>query len=92
MATNAALSGVHFYVGERIRATYTYTDPDGDAQGSTEIRWYTAQDAQGTGVTQILGWLTDTFTIRNSEGGLYLRAIIRPRDPSGTYGTRNNFV
>ena len=85
-ATEATLIGTWFYIDELITVDYEYSDPDGDPEGNTTFRWYTANDDQGAGRAQITGWQTDTFTTRFSEGGKYLSAVVRPYDDNGLVG------
>ncbi|MBN1952002.1 MAG: cadherin-like domain-containing protein [Bacteroidales bacterium] len=87
IATEATIIGTDFYVDELLSIDYVFTDPDGDDEGNTSFRWYTAQDAQGSNRNMIVDWrLQDTFTTRFSEGGLYLSAWVRPTDEFGKVG------
>jgi VCBS repeat-containing protein len=89
VATLAHLIGTNFYVDQLVTIDYTYSDPDQDPEGNTTFGWYTATNTQGTGWAQIMGWNTDTFTTRFSEGGKYLKAIVTPFDNKGLAGIKD---
>ncbi|MBN1598110.1 MAG: tandem-95 repeat protein [Bacteroidales bacterium] len=85
-AEDADILGTDFYVDELLTASYTFTDPDGDPEGNTLFRWYTAENEEGDDWRQITGAISDTFTTRFSEGGRYISLVVRPYDIYGLVG------
>lgn len=70
-------------VGETITANYTYYDAQSDAEGSSTIKWYYADDASGTNRQEIAGATSLTYAI-NGYSGKYLTFSVTPVALSGT--------
>ena len=47
MASNVSVTGTTS-VGNVLTADYTYTDNEGDLEGTSTFQWYRADDAAGT--------------------------------------------
>ena len=71
MANNVAISGTGA-IGQQLTGTYTYSDPQSDAESGTTFRWLRADDANGTGKTAIGGATTTTYTVQAADAGKFL--------------------
>ncbi|MCD1261193.1 hypothetical protein B5M42_020550 [Paenibacillus athensensis] len=67
-----------------LTGTYTYGDTESDLEGTTTFKWYTANDAAGTGKTAISGATSSTFTLTSAEVGKYIIFEVTPVATSGT--------
>jgi uncharacterized protein (TIGR02145 family) len=70
-----------FRAGGTATIVYTYTDAQGDAQGTTTIQWEISNDNQGTARTNLVTGASVTFTAANA--GRYVRARVSPRAATG---------
>lgn len=96
VATNVLITGVAA-VGEELTASYSYTDAESDPedQDGTTYKWYSANDAIGTGEVLIDGATEETFTIGDAQQGKFIRVGVTPRASDGTLtGTeaKSNFT
>jgi hypothetical protein len=57
---------------------YTYTDPDGDAEGGTTFQWFRSNDAAGLDRQAISGATGPSYVLGESDEGKYLQIEIRP--------------
>lgn len=71
---NGVLSGV-----------YTYSDPDGDAEGATELKWY-VESSDGT-FDLIDGANTNTVQLTPEDDGKTYKFSVTPKDSKGLAGT-----
>ena len=65
-------------VGQTLTGNYTYEDADGDAEGDSVYKWYTAEDAAGTGKTVIDGENGTTLTLTADQQGKYIIFEVTP--------------
>ena len=65
--------------GSSIKASYTYTDPDGDREGYSLIRWYVSGSIDGD-YTQIADRLGKELPLGGEYSGKYIKYEITPRD------------
>ncbi len=70
-ANNVAISGTAA-IGEQLTGSYSYSDPQSDAESGTTFRWLRADDASGTGKAAIDGATTTTYTVIAADAGKYL--------------------
>jgi 1,4-alpha-glucan branching enzyme len=78
-----------FKQDEVIKATYTYNDFNGDAEGNSIIQWYLADDQSGTQETVIQGANSLEYTISRDDVGRYVRFAVTPVATSGDILTGN---
>ena len=65
-------------VGQTLTGSYTYEDEDGDAEGDSVYKWYTAEDAAGTGKTVIGGADGTTLALTADHLGKYIIFEVTP--------------
>ncbi len=70
-------------VGILMSATYTYTDYAADPEGASIYKWYTADDATGTGQSEISGATKQTLLISETEVGKFIAFEITPVAQTG---------
>ncbi len=70
--------------GKTIVGSYTYSDYENDAEGSTDYQWYAADDDQGTNEVLISGANTINYTLQAVNIGKYIRMGVTPESSTGT--------
>ena len=69
---------------ETLTSSYTYSDSDGDLEGTSTYKWYTASDASGTGSTAISGATSSTYDLVTGDVGNYIAVSVTPVATTGT--------
>lgn len=69
--------------GMTLTGSYEYSDADNDTEAST-FKWYTATDIDGTGSSEISGTNSISYTLTDSESGLYIGFEVTPKASSGS--------
>jgi hypothetical protein len=85
VAMNAAIMGTPS-VGESLTGVYSYHDADGDAEGATQLRWFSSPNADGTGKTAIADATTNKLVISHDLQGKYIFFEVAPRASTGAEG------
>lgn len=75
-AINLAITGT-FVVSGSATGSYTFVDPNNDAEGTSTFKWYRADDTAGTNKTQ-LSFTTTEMAISASEQDKYLIFEVTP--------------
>lgn len=70
-------------VGFTLTGSYTYDDAEGDAEGDSTFRWYTAEDAAGSNRAVIGGASGRTLTLGSDLLGKYILFEATPKARSG---------
>ncbi|MDY6314912.1 MAG: hypothetical protein SPL89_07060, partial [Clostridia bacterium] len=83
-ATDAKLIG-NPAVGGTLKATYTFTDPDGDSEGHSVIAWYAAENIDGV-YTRVLGKGDREMLVSEELAGKFVKYTIIPYDRDNRYG------
>lgn len=83
-AQNVVIEGASRIKGA-LSVSYTFSDPDGDAEGATRFRWLSAPAASGPWMV-LSGVLTPNTGLPLSYGGTYVRAEVTPVDARGKAG------
>ncbi len=83
LATNVSIAG-ETEVNKILTATYTYSDPENDAESGSIFKWYMANDGIGTGETLITGATGLTYTIQDEAQGKYIRFGVTPKSATGS--------
>jgi Secretion system C-terminal sorting domain len=60
-----------------LTGTYTYSDLNGDEEGSSLYKWYRADDAEGTGKTEVASDV-QTYTLVAADEGKYILFEVTP--------------
>ncbi len=84
-ATGVAVTG-NPESGQQLVGTYTFTDPDGQSEGSSTYRWLAADTADGT-FSALAGASTKALAITDAMEGKYLKFEVTPTDDFGLAGT-----
>ncbi|MCF8380547.1 MAG: T9SS type A sorting domain-containing protein [Bacteroidales bacterium] len=84
IAANAKLSGSPL-VGEIKTVEYTYIDVNADAEATSEIKWYVADDATGTNIAEITANAgQSTYTLGAADAGKFISFTVLPVAATGT--------
>lgn len=83
VASNVTQSG-NLSVGSVLTGSYSYSDANGDAQGTSIFKWYRATSAAGAGAVAISGATGGTYTLTNADVGKYIGFAVTPVASSGT--------
>ena len=83
VASNVLISGI-LNVGELLTGSFTYTDNEGDLEGTHIYQWYRADDASGTNATAITGANSTTYTLVAADDGKYIAFEVTPEAQTGT--------
>ena len=67
-----------------VKASYSYTDPDNDLEGCSEIIWYQSDSANDNFVE--IGKKGHELWINENLKGKYVRFEVKPYDRTGLYG------
>ncbi len=87
VATELSITGT-LQVGETLTGHYTYSDINGDLEGTTTFQWYRADDAAGSGKTAISGATAITYVLKAADQGNYISFEVTPVAATGiTQGT-----
>jgi hypothetical protein len=84
-ATDVKITGTTA-VGDTLTGKYSYTDADGDAEGATQLRWFSGTTADGTGKTAIADATTNQLVITPDLQGKYIFFEVTPRAAAGAEG------
>ncbi len=83
VAGNVAQGG-NAQVGQALTGSYTYSDAEGDLQGTSAYKWYRADDATGTNESVISGASAVTYTLQPVDLNKYIRFAVIPVALTGT--------
>ncbi len=82
VATDVAVTGDP-YPTSVLTGTYTFTDPDGDLEGTSLYQWYEATDDTGANELKLLGENSVTYTVAADMTGKYLAFEVTPVSATG---------
>ncbi len=77
VASNVAFSG-SLDVGSLETGSYTYSDGNGDPQGTSTFKWYRSNDPFGAGKAAIAGATSLTYTLAAPDNGKYISFEVTP--------------
>jgi hypothetical protein len=83
VASSVAFTGTQTE-GQTLTGTYTYSDVDSDAEGSSMKQWYRSDDIEGTGRTAISGATNSTYVLQTADVGKYIQFAVTPVAATGT--------
>jgi len=83
VASSVAFTGTE-QVGETLTRTYSYSDADGDSEGSSTTQWYRADDGSETNEAAISGATSSTYTLVSADEGKFIRVGVVPVAATGT--------
>ena len=82
-ATLQAITGT-LQVGETLTGNYTYSDVNGDIQGTSTFKWYRSDNASGLNKTEIAGATASTYVLQSADVGKYISFEVTPVAITGT--------
>lgn len=77
VATNVSFSGT-VKDGQVVTGHYTYSDADGDLEGTSTFQWYLGTASNGSDKVAINGETNNTYTIQVADVGKYLFFEVTP--------------
>ncbi|MBA2938993.1 DNRLRE domain-containing protein [Paenibacillus sp. CGMCC 1.16610] len=84
VASNVGISGVA-EPGETLTGTYTFTDADGDAEGTSSCSWLMADTENGV-YSALVGQTQKTLQVTSAHVGKFIKFEITPVDAKGLAG------
>ncbi|MDT0554806.1 hypothetical protein [Patiriisocius hiemis] len=85
VASNVTITATSFDVGQMLTGNYTYSDTEGDPEGTSTFQWYRADDSAGTlNVIPIGGATTQNYTLTTADIGKYISFAVIPIATAGT--------
>ncbi len=85
-ARNVTIAG-NIQSGSTLSASYDYFDLNGDAEGTSEFKWYRCSSAIGSDKTEITGATSKQYTLTDDDHGMYVFFEVTPVAQTG-YLTR----
>ena len=82
IATAPAITGT-LKVGETLTGSYDYSDINGDLEGASTFKWYSANDNAGGGKTAIAGATAKTYVLQPGDLEKYLSFEVTPVAATG---------
>ncbi len=82
-ARNTGIEG-QANITNKIKATFTYFDHEGDAQAPGTYQWYVAGDSTSGSGTAISGATDSTYVMVAADQGKFIRAAITAKASAGT--------
>jgi len=83
VASDVLPSGTVTY-GRTLNGSYTFSDAESDAQGTSTFKWYRADNAAGLNKTAISGAESQTYLLSASDVGKYIGFGVTPIAVTGT--------
>ncbi len=81
-ATDVAVTGT-LGIGSKLTGVYTYSDAEGDPQGTSTYQWYVADNAAGLNEAAIDGETELEYIVLESQFGKYFRFAVTPKATTG---------
>ncbi len=69
--------------GQTLNSSYTYSDINGDPEGTSTFKWLASDSAEGT-YADISGATSDTFMLTSYQSGKFIRFEVTPAASAGT--------
>ncbi len=83
VASSVSISGT-LSNSQTLTGSYTYSDAEGDTQGTSTFVWRRADDSSGANATNISGATNSTYTLTASDVGKYVSFCVTPVATTGT--------
>ena len=71
-------------IGETLTGNYSYGDVNGDLEGTSTFKWYRASNNLGVGKSEIIGEVTQSYTLQVADTGLFIGFEVTPVALTGT--------
>jgi hypothetical protein len=69
--------------GSTLTGSYTYSDAEGDPEGTSTYRWYRADNVSGTNEVAITGATARTYILVPADAGKYVSFQVTPAASAG---------
>lgn len=86
-ATNVNINPADQRIGIINTGSFTFFDPDGDAQGAHQYKWYRASNSSGSDAVAITGATGIAYRPVKADGAKYICFEVTPVDEHGLAGT-----
>ena len=87
VASAVTFSGT-LQTGSLLTGSYSYSDAESNAEGTSTFKWYSADDISGTNEVQISGATANSYTLQGTEYNKYISFEVTPVASTGsTIGT-----
>ena len=70
-------------VGETLTGNYTYSDINGDLEGTSTFKWYRADNSSGLNKAAIAGATAKTYVLTSADTGKYISFEVTPVAATG---------
>jgi len=70
-------------VGAELTGSYTYSDPENDAEGSSTFQWYRSPDVSGSTSVAISGATDTVYAVQPGDAGSYIGFGVTPYAVTG---------
>lgn len=70
--------------GKTLTGHYTYSDVNGDLEGTSTYKWYRSDNAAGLNKTPIAGATSKTYVLQSADEGKYISFEVTPVAATGT--------
>ena len=84
VASNVLVNGSPLDVGVTLTGSYTYTDADGDAQGTSTFQWYRSDNNSGLNKTAIPSATGLTYALTSADLTKYITFQVTPVAATGS--------
>ena len=82
-ASSVQIAGTAVF-GQILSGSYTYSDAEGDTQGTSTFKWYRADSTSGLNQAEISGAGSTTYTLAEADIGKYVCFEVAPAALTGT--------
>jgi hypothetical protein len=86
-ATDVIITATNDKVGTLNTGSFTFTDPDNDAEGIHTYKWYRSDFSNGTGAVAINGATGKTYRPVKADGGKFICFEVTPKDEHNLAGS-----
>ena len=83
VASSVTYSG-NMLIDQTLTGSYTYSDTEGDSEGTSTFKWYRADNSSGTNTSFITGSTSLTYTLVNADESKYISFEVTPVAQTGT--------
>jgi hypothetical protein len=82
-AKNVTITGIAS-IDQKLTGSYSYSDPENNAETGSTFKWYRANDGSGAGEVAIDGAAKIDYTLVTADVGKFIRFGVTPKAAAGT--------
>ncbi len=86
VAANVTITPTDDRIGIQNNGNYSFTDPEGNSEGTSTFKWYRANSSSGSGATAISGATGKSYVPVKADGGKWICFEVTPVDQFGLAG------